>query len=237
MTHNLNAVKREIKGEKIRAEGKLPAVIYGAGGTSESLAIEYTEFAKLHNVASESSLIDLIIDGKSAGKVLVQDIQADPVSGRFVHVDLRRIDMAKPITTHVELKFVGESQAIKGLGGTLVHAIYEVEVKCLPKDLIPYLEVDISVLQTFNDMIKIKDLSLPVGVVITSPHAEDMVAKATPALTEDEIKKMEEESKVADVSKIETAGKKKEEEEAVEGVGEAGADKAAPADKKVEEKK
>lgn len=214
MSYLLNAVSRALKGEKVRAEGILPAVIYGAGGKTESLSLGYAEFEKIFREAGEASLIDVKIDDKDGGKVLVHEVQYDPVKGQMIHVDLIRVDMSKPITATAELRFVGEAPAVKSLGGTLVHNIDEVEIKCSPKDLVSHIDVDLSVLKTFEDIIKAKDLVLPNGVEVLSLHADDVLAVVTPALTEEQIKAMEETSKSADLSQIEVAGKKKEEEDA-----------------------
>jgi len=211
--YKLSAVKREIKGEKIRSEGLLPAVIYGAGGEADSLSVVYSEFVKLFNEAGESSLIDLTVDNKDAGKILVHDVQYDPVSGKVIHVDLRRIDMNKPINASVELRFIGESPAVKEFGGTFVSNVEEVEVECLPKDLPNHLDVDISVLKTFDDAIRVSDLKIPSGVEIISPVMNTIVAKSIPALTEEQIKAMEAETtKDVDLSKIESVAPKKAEE-------------------------
>jgi len=228
MSYLLQAVARALKGDKARVDGNLPAVIYGAGGASENLSLVYADFEKMFREAGEASLIDLKINDKDAGKVLVHEVQYDPVSGRMVHVDLLRIDMNKPLTAHVDLKYVGEAPAVKELGGTLVHNVDEVEVRCLPKDLVSHIDVNVSSLKTFDDVIKVKDLILPNGVEVVKPHAEDVLATASPALTEEQIKAMEDASKTADISKIEVAGKKKEEE----GEGEGEDKAAAPSEEK-----
>jgi hypothetical protein len=112
----------------------------------------------------------------------------------------------------------------------LVTALQSVEVECLPKDLISHIDVDLSVLTTFDVAIKIKDLPVSSGVVITEPAAEVLVVKASPALTEEEIKAMEEAStQPVDLNQIEVAGKKKEAEEGEEGDE---TKKAEPAEKK-----
>ncbi len=228
MELKLSAAVREIKGEKARTKTVLPAVVYGMGGEATSLTINYDEFVKLYAEAGEASLIDLFLGEKEEGKVLIQDIAYDPVSDRVVHVDLRRIDMNKEMTATVELRFVNEAPIIKEQGGTLMHAVSEVEVKCLPKDLVSHIDVDIAVLKTFDDLVKVKDLVVPAGITITSPNGEDLVAKVTPAMTEEEMKAMEATAAPVDLSKIESAGKKKEEgEEGAEGEAapEAGAKK------------
>ena len=223
----------------MRTKILLPAVVYGMGAPAASVVLNYDEFAKLYDEAGEASLVDLLLGDKADGKVLIQDIQYDPVSDRIIHVDLRRIDMDKAMTASVELRFVGEAPVIKEQGGTLMRNIVAVEVKCLPKDLVSHIDVDLTMLKTFDDVIKIKNLIVPAGITITNPHAEDLIAKATAALTEDEIKAMEQTAAPVDLSKIETAGKKKE-EDGEEGAVAEGAEKkpdSAKASTGKEEKK
>ncbi len=216
MSFKLSAATRSVKGEKVRSRTVIPAVVYGMGGQATSITLSYEEFAKLYREAGEASLIDLFLDDKADGKVLIQDIAYDPVSDLIVHADLRRIDMNKPLTATVELRFVGEASIIKEQGGTLMHNLNSVQVTCLPKDLISHIDVDISVLRSFDDLVKVKDLPIPATVTIIAPQAEDLVAKAIPALTEDEIKAMEAAAAPADLSKIEDAKKKEEAEEDAE---------------------
>lgn len=227
MNFTLSAAARTEGGVKTRSSGKVPAVVYGAGGKSDSLTLESVEFLKLYKQAGDSSLIDLSVDGAAAGKVLVQAVQHDPVSDRIIHVDFRRIDMNKKMTAPVTLSFVGEAPIIKASGGTLVSNIDTVEVECLPKDLVSHIDVNLSSLVSYDVVIKVRDLLLPPGVTIVNPHAEDLVAKAAPALTEEEIKAMEQAGAAPDLTKIEVAGKKKEEgeEAAAEGAEEKKEDK------------
>jgi len=231
MTYILNAVKRTEKGGKTKESGLLPGVVYGAGKEVQSITLNAIEFLKLYKEAGESSLIDLSVDGKNVGKVLVQDAQYDPVSDRLIHTDLRLIDMSKKLKAGVVLRYIGESPIVKATGGTLVTTLSEVEVECLPNDLVSHIDVDVSTLKSFEDVIKVKDLVLPAGITVVSPHGEALVAKAQPAITEEEVKAMEEAAKSADVSKIEMVEKKKKEEEGAE----EGA--AAPGAEKKEEKK
>jgi large subunit ribosomal protein L25 len=237
MSYSLVATKRSEKGSKSREKGQIPGIVYGKGTESVSVAVEYAPFVKLYRTAGEASLIDLNINGENQGKVLVQDVQHDPVSDEIVHIDLRRIDMNKAMTATVQLVFVGEAPIIKEAGGTLVTALQEVEVECLPKDLVSRIEIDISKLKTFDDSIAVKDLAVPSGIKITSPEESTLVVKATPAMTEDEIKALEEASKTpVDLSAIESAGKKKE-EEGEEGAAEGAEDKGDKKEEKKEEKK
>ena len=234
MSYQLTAAHRTVKGPKARTQNQVPAVVYGSGKDSLSISVGYAEFAKLYKMAGEASLIDLSLDGQAEGKVLIQDIQYNPVNDKILHVDLRRIDMTKPMKATVELRFIGEAPIIKASGGTMVASLQTVEVECLPKDLVSHLDIDLSGINTYEDVIKVKNLVLPPGITIHSPHGEALVAKAMRALTEEEIKAMEEAAAPVDLSKIEVAGKKKE-EEVVE--GEAGATAAPAGEKKPEEKK
>jgi large subunit ribosomal protein L25 len=237
MAYTLSAVTRKTKGATIRPDGQLPAVVYGAGKPTESLTLVPTEFIKLYKQAGNSSLIDVVLDGKNAGKVLVQEVQADPVTDRVLHVDFRRIDMAKPMVAPVVLKFVGEAPIVKSSGGTIVTTVSTLTVRCLPENLVSSIEVDLTGLISYDVIIKVKDLKLPAGITVINPHAEDLVVKATRALTEDEIKALEATSTATvDLSKIEAAGKKKE-EDAVEGEAKPGEEGKAAAPAKAEEKK
>lgn len=239
MNYALKVVTRSNSGKKTRANNMLPGVMYGAGGKSESISIDLVAFNKLYKLAGESSLVDLTLDDKDAGKVIIQDVQFDPVSDRVIHVDLRRIDMNKAMTAPVGLRFVGEPPVVKAQGGTLVTSVQTVEVQCLPKDLVSYIEVDLSGLNTFDDLIKIKDLTLPAGITILSPAADALVAKAARAITEEEIKAMEEAGSAAvDLTKIESAKPKAAEgEEGAEGAAAAGDKPAEKKEEKKEEKK
>lgn len=220
---NLTAATRTAKGEKVRYEGKLPGVLYGAGGTSVSLELSLSDFAKLYKQAGESTLIDLAIDGKENGKVLIQEVQHDPVSDEIIHVDLRRIDMNKAIEAPIGINFIGESPAVKAMGGTLVMNLHNIVIRCLPKDLVSHVEVDLGALSTFDHVIKVKDLKLPEGFTVVSNNPEDLVVKAAAPMSEEELKKMDEEStKAVDLSEIKVdSEEKKKAEEAAKAAAEA----------------
>jgi large subunit ribosomal protein L25 len=215
MTFNFTVQKRKA-GEvaALRSEGKLPGVLYGPGTTPVSLVCDYQAFLKLYREAGESSLIDLIVDNGKPTKVLIQDLQHDPVKGVITHVDFRQIDMNKEMSATCELHFVGEAAAVKELGGTLIKAHDTLDIRCLPKDLVHKIEVDLSVLKTFADIIHVKDLILPPG--ITAAEApEQVIAKVAAPLTEEQLKAMEEEGKKG-VESVEVVEKEKKEEEGEE---------------------
>lgn len=200
----------------VRNEGKLPGVVYGPEIEPISIAVDYRDFETLYQSAGESSLIDCTVEGqKEPITVLVQDIQFDPVKGRMIHVDFRQIKMGEEMGATIELRFVGDSLAVKQLGGTLISSHDTVNVRCLPKDLVGHIDVDLSPLATFDDAIKMKDLPLPSGMTLVD-NPETAVAKVLAPLTEDQLKKMEE-TEAVDVAGVEVEGEKKEGDEAEAG--------------------
>ncbi len=229
-TLTLEAQARTQKGRKtntLRAQGLVPAVVYGADTQPQSIVIDRNQFAKMYKAAGESSIIELVIDGKNALHVLIHDYQTEPLRDEVTHVDFQSVDMKKEIEAEIQLKFVGESPAVKALGGTLMTSVDEVKVKCLPAKLVRDIEVDISKLTTFEDVIRLSDLIIPEGVTIVDDlHLS--VASVTAPRSEEELKALNE-AVVEDVTAVAVEKKKEEVPEGEEG--------AAPEAEKKEEKK
>lgn len=195
-TYNLSAVKREIIGKKvknIRAEGMMPAVLYGKKIESEAISIPLANFEKTFDEAGTSSLIDLTIDSAKPIKVLSHEPQNDPVSGKPIHVDFYRVRMDEKIKTEIPLNFIGESQAVEQLEGSLVTNKDAVDVECLPADLISEITVDISSLKTFEDTIKISDLNIPDNIEILH-EADEVIALVEEPRSEEELAELEDTS-------------------------------------------
>ncbi|MEK7619440.1 MAG: 50S ribosomal protein L25 [Patescibacteria group bacterium] len=215
-TITLSAQGREKTGKQsqaVRAEGFLPAVVYGRGTESKPISVAYGAFEKAYRQAGESTLVDLVIEGSGAVKTLIQDVQKDPVSDKMIHVDFYAVTMTEKLTAEIPLKFVGVAGAVKELGGTLVKNVSEVEVRCLPGDLVHEIEVPLDSLATFEDTITIAAIVRPKGIEILGAQ-DTIIATVMPPMTEEEMKKLDEKPVEADVStiaKIET--KKKEDEE------------------------
>ncbi len=213
-TLTLQASKRTITGKKVeelRKKGFVPAVLYGPDIENISISVPYSLFEKVYREAGESSLVNLIIDDGQAAKVLIQSIDSDPLSNRFVHADFFQVDMKEKLTIRIPIKFIGEPRAVKELGGILVKTVDEIEVRCLPDKLVSEIEVDVTSLATFEDAITMKDVVLPEGMELHQ-HVDDMVATVTQPISEEELKALEEKP-IEDVSqvKVEEKGKKEEE--------------------------
>lgn len=200
----LKAEVRDVIGKKVkarRAEGLFPAVVYGHKIDARNLWISLLDFTKIYREAGESTIIELQVDGEKSVNVLVHDIQLDPLSGRFIHADLFQVRMDEEIEAHIPLEFVGEAPAVKALGGMLLKSVDEIPVSCLPADLPHSITVDISVLATFDDHIKVGDLKVSSKVKVMIDE-ETVIAGVTPPRTEAEMADLE--AKVeADVSKVE----------------------------------
>lgn len=195
MTIKLSAQLREKK-ERLNPDFMF-GVLYGKGVENKNIKIKKSDFNKVFSEAGESNLIDLDLGAESV-KVLVKDTQRDIVKNFFTHVDFYQVNMKEKITTEIPLHFIGEAKAIKELGGTLMKDMDSLEVECLPSDLVDHIDVDISVLKTFDDAIRVNDLTLPKGLALVH-HTNEMIA----AVKEP---KIEEEPVVAEAEAAPAAG-------------------------------
>lgn len=183
MDFKIKVEKREKK-EKL-SKDFIPAVLYGKDIESQSLKMRKTEFEKIFAGAGESNLIELNLDGTTI-KTLVKDIQRNVLNHSLTHADFYQVNMKEKVVAEIPLNFIGESKAVKELGAMLNKDLDNLEVECLPGDLVDHIDVDISILVAFDDAIRIGDLKLPAGVVATG-EAEEMVASVKePMIIEEE---------------------------------------------------
>lgn len=237
-TSALKLKTREAKGtgsaRALRAAGSIPGVIYGDNIPSRNIVFTQNDLRALERGGEGSNLFDVELEGeKEAVKAILYMIDRDPVTDRVRHVDLYQVRMDKELHTDIALEFSGVASAVKDLGGTLVKVIDELPVACLPGDLVRQIDVDISVLKTFDDSIRVKDLQLPKGIT-TRLEPESIVVNVMAPMTEEELAKLSEPTGPVDLSAIEVTGKKKEDEEAA-GEGAVAGEKKE--DKKPEKKK
>jgi large subunit ribosomal protein L25 len=166
----------EKKYEKTDLRLTIPGVVYGPSSKNNNFNVTRLEFEKIYAQAGESNLIETNLDNGDVFKTLVKDIQRNPISNSIIHIDLYQVDMNKKITTEIPLEFIGESKAVKDLGMVLVKSIDSLEVECLPGNLVDHFTVDISSLNTADDVIKVGDLKLPNGIELLSNNSEDIIA-------------------------------------------------------------
>lgn len=204
---------------KLRASGQLPGVVYGKKLKGINLTLDHKGFEKLYKEAGESTLVNLAVGSDKPRTVLIHDVQHDKVSDEIIHVDFYEVDMTQKITAKVKLVFIGESVAVKDMGGVLVKNISEVEVECLPADLPKEVAVDISKLNSFDESIKVSDLQFDREKVKIILKPEMVVAKVAEPRSEEELKELEEKPVEEAVETVEGVVKeeKQEGEEGQEG--------------------
>lgn len=213
----LPAVARTSLGKRsqdVRDARQIPAVIYGSGTEARAISVPVSDFRKVYAKAGSSALVDVAIDGGAPVKAVIKEVQVNHLTMEPLHIDFHQVRMDEKMTARVPLVFTGEAGAVKALGGTLVKSLDAVEVECLPANLPHEITVDISKLNTFDDAVTVADLALPSGVEIIT-DARQTIATVEAPLTEEQLKKMEEDAKVGDVTAVKTEGEvKKAEEEA-----------------------
>jgi large subunit ribosomal protein L25 len=230
---NLEATKREVTGhavKRLRAEGLVPAVLYGRGMESVSLQVPARDFERVFRAAGESTLVYLKV-GSQEYPTLITDASQHPLSGAYQHADFHKVRLDEKIKAMVPVVFVGVSPAVKDEGGMLVRNVNELEVEALPTDLPHEIEIDISALKSFSDHITLASLK-PHGWVFTG-EADEVLATVQAPKSQEELD-AELAAPTTDISAVEEIKKEKVEGEEGE---EAPAEGAAPAAPAAEEKK
>ena len=170
---------------RLRREGKVPAIIYGAGRPARSLTFDHNRvIQQLENESFYSSVLNIKVGDKSQAAI-VKDIQRHPAKRQILHMDFQRILEDQEIKMNVPIRLVGADIAIgvKQGGGTVSQMRNEVEVVCLPKHLPEFLELDISELE-LDGLMYLSDIKLPEGVQIPEiAHEEDEEVQAQPVVS------------------------------------------------------
>lgn len=191
---NLIAEMRDDQGKgasrRLRRQGKVPAIIYGAGREPRSLMFDHNKvLQQLEDPSFYSSILNIKVGDKSRAAV-VKDIQRHPAKRRILHIDLQRIVEDEKIKMQIPIHYLGEEEAVgvKLGGGTVSKLMTELEISCLPKDLPEFLEVDISELE-LDQMLNVSDINLPEGTEIS-----ELLIEQNPAIVSiQEIKEIIEE--------------------------------------------
>lgn len=213
----LNVKQRNATGKKVaelRKTGYIPGVIYGHKVKNANVSVSVNEFIKIYGRAGESTLIDLNLEGVSEPlKVIIQEVQRDPVKQKFLHVDFHQVNMYEKIHTHISLVFKGDAPAVKNFGGVIVTNKSSLEVKCLPADLVHEISLELSSLENLDDAIRVKDIQVPKGIeVLDDPH--EIVVNVSESRTEQEAATITESSEAPLEPQV--VGKKEKKEEGEE---------------------
>ncbi|MGB9667829.1 MAG: 50S ribosomal protein L25/general stress protein Ctc [Thermosulfidibacteraceae bacterium] len=184
------AVVRDARGKgvarKLRRSGYIPAVIYGGDFGSKAIAVKASTVQKyLKGLVREAHVWKINIEGIGVRDVIVKDVQKHPVTGEILHIDFYELVATRTVSLAVPLKFVGECIGVKK-GGTLEIIRNEIEIECLPKDIVEEIEVDVSSLD-IGDTLFVRDIKVPEGIRIALEPDEPVVTVVT-VEEEEEIK-------------------------------------------------
>jgi len=142
---------------RVRAGGKVPAVVYGAGKDASAVVVDPRQVSRiLHSKSGHNTIFDLSLDGERT-KAMIVDWQYEPIKGALLHIDLKRIAMDQKLTVEVPIVMKGEAAGVKQQGGILEQVLREVEVECLPGDIPSSIEADVSEL-VFGKVLRVADL-------------------------------------------------------------------------------
>jgi large subunit ribosomal protein L25 len=142
---------------RVRQEGKIPAVVYGAGKESLSITVDPRVVTRiLNSETGHNSIFDLALNGEKT-KAMIVDWQYEPIKGRLLHIDLKRIALDKVLKVSVPIFLVGEAAGVKQEGGIMEQILRELEIECLPADIPSHIDADVSEL-TFGKVLRVSDL-------------------------------------------------------------------------------
>jgi large subunit ribosomal protein L25 len=206
----IEATPRETTGKRVsqlRRDGWVPGVVYGKD--MMNVQMETKALRRALRIVGTSHLADLAINGKKR-TVLVRDIQQHLTRGDVLHVDFLEVDMKSTLRAEVELVPTGEATPVEEGLGTITFVVRTVVIECLPDDLVAELSVDLSLIKTPDDVIRLSDVVLPHGITLMD-DPETVVARFEYEAIEEEEEEVEAEPS-ADTVEVITRGKQEEEE-------------------------
>jgi large subunit ribosomal protein L25 len=170
---------------KLRAAGRIPAVLYGQGKESVPLTIDPRALEKVLRTGGANALLDLTVEGRpelGSPVALVKELQRHPIRGTIVHADLYQVDLTRTVEVEVPVHLIGKAKGLD-FGGILEHSLREIALECLPRSIPAAIEVDISNME-LGDVIHVRDLVLPAGVSLMTDPDLGVVHVALPAAEE-----------------------------------------------------
>jgi len=229
------SLARRAGAKRLRAQGRVPAVIYGRQAKPQNLEVNRKDLEDLiHHSITENLLVDLVVDKDPRPKrlALVQEVQHHALSGQVLHVDLHEVLENEKVTVMVPVETVGEATGVKNSGGVLEHVLFKVKVRALPKDLPEVIRLDVSHLE-IGQSIHLGDIKTEAGVEVLGDKNISVISVAAPISEAQEA--AEAAAAAASATDVEMIKEKKEEGAAAPAAGAKGA-AAAPAAKGAAEK-
>src|SRR2546423_14395968 len=208
----LRAGRGKNDARRLRARGMVPLTVYGGGGEAGSAAAPLRELAAiLRSGAGHNTIFTLDVDGVGASEVLFLDRQIDPVKGRLIHADLRRLVQGQEVEITVRLELEGEPAGTKEEGGILEQLLREVEIRCRPSLIPDTIRADVSALRV-HDVLHVSDLKVEEGIsILTDP---DTAVSTVAVVREEQVAEAGPPGEGVSRPAVAVNGKKEEEEEA-----------------------
>jgi large subunit ribosomal protein L25 len=211
----LSATPRDGTGKgsarSLRAQGKIPAVIYGHGRDPLPLAIETRELEKLlSKISAESTVIELSLDGRSA-RTLIREIQRHPFKRQILHVDFQELVAGEKVTVRIPIVLTGVPEGVRQDGGILDQTMRELELKVDPANIPHHFEVDVNAMK-IGDSVHVSDIALPSGVELVGETDSTVCVVSAPRAVVEAVAPVEEVEAAAEPEVIGKAKKEEEEE-------------------------
>jgi large subunit ribosomal protein L25 len=186
---SLTAASRTATGKgvarKLRAAGKVPAVVYGHARAPQSLALETREVERLlERIVAASTVVDLAIDGTPV-KTLIREIQRHPVKRSILHIDFQELVAGERITVDVPIAFEGTPVGVRVDGGILEELIHELSVECDPAAIPEKIVFDVTPL-TIGHPVHARDIALPAGVTLLTDADVTVVMVSAPKVSNED---------------------------------------------------
>ncbi len=169
---NVNAIEAQVRSEesrgknearRLRVSGKIPAVVYGAKKDTVAVSVDPKEISRiLQSETGHNTIFDLKL-GNENTKAMIVDWQYEPIKGKLMHIDMKRIAMDQKLRVKVPIQLSGVPEGVKTQGGILEQVLREVEIECLPTNIPKSIDADVTAL-VFGEVLRVSDL----------PHSADM---------------------------------------------------------------
>ena len=196
-TATLTVTRRDDTGKgvarKLRADGQIPAVIYGHNREPQSLAVSSRDLERLlDHISAASTVIDLDLGGTTS-RTLIREIQRHPFKRQILHVDFQELVAGETVTVEVPLVIVGIAEGVRVGGGVLDQVLREVEIECDPGSIPNHIDVDVTNL-TIGHSIHVGDLTLPAGVTMLTDEEQTIAVCSAPRVEAEPVAAVEEEA-------------------------------------------
>jgi large subunit ribosomal protein L25 len=198
---NKNAARR------VRAAGKIPAVLYGAGHDPVAVEVDPKQISRiLFSESGHNTIFDVKVAEQPTAKAMIVDWQREPIKDHLIHIDLKRIALDKLLQVSVRVKLLGVPEGVKTHGGILDHVMREVEIECLPADIPSHIDVDVTGLG-MHGVLRVSDLPHVEKIKFISP--EDATVAHVVSIKEEAAPTVEGEAAAAEAAPTEPEVAKK----------------------------